>query len=146
VRRVASLGLPAFVASAASTLPLQDAILMNCACSNSSAFQNYLSLWSSAFGSLPEDLPPKQPFWDHLGVLADRALVESQMNSRLQQASFLAASSSHSGDWLFGRPLGQAYAIGNPSVCLSVCNVGVLWPNGLSDRDDFWHTPCPGQQ
>ena len=37
---------------------------------------------------------------------------------------------------LFGRPLG------NPSVC----NVGVLWPNGLSDRDDFWHTPCPGQQ
>ena len=32
------------------------------------------------------------------------------------------------------------------SVRLSVCNVGVLWPNGLSDRDDFWHTPCPGQQ
>ena len=28
----------------------------------------------------------------------------------------------------------------------SVCNVGVLWPNGLSDRDDFWHTLCPGQQ
>ena len=51
---------------------------------------------------------------------------------------------------IFGRPLGQAYAIGNPSVCPSVrpsvCNVGVLWPNGLSDRDDFWHTPCPGQQ
>ena len=35
---------------------------------------------------------------------------------------------------VFGRPLGQAYAIGNPSVC----NVGGLWPNGLSDRDDFW--------
>ena len=43
---------------------------------------------------------------------------------------------------IFGRPLGQAIATGNPSVC----NVGVLWPNGLSDRDDFWHTPCPGQQ
>jgi len=47
---------------------------------------------------------------------------------------------------IFGRPLGQAIATGNPSVRLSVCNVGVLWPNGLSDRDDFWHTPCPGQQ
>lgn len=105
VRRVASLALPAFVASAASTLPLQDAILMNCACSNNSAFQNYLSLWSSAFGPLPEDLPPKQPFWDRPGVLADRALVESQMNSPLQQASFLAASSSHSGDWLFALPI-----------------------------------------
>ena len=43
---------------------------------------------------------------------------------------------------IFGRPLGQAYAIGNPSVRPSVCNVGGLWPNGLSDRDDFWHTPC----
>ena len=39
------------------------------------------------------------------GVLADRALVESQMNSPLQQASFLAASSSHSGDWLFALPI-----------------------------------------
>ena len=47
---------------------------------------------------------------------------------------------------VFGRPLGQAYAIENPSVRPSVCNVGGLWPNGLSDRDDFWHTPCPGQQ
>ena len=62
VRRVASLALPAFVASAASTLPLQDAILMNCVCSNNSAFQNYLSLWSSAFGPLPEDLPPNNRF------------------------------------------------------------------------------------
>ena len=31
-------------------------------------------------------------------------------------------------------------------IRLSVCNVGGLWPNGLSDLDDFWHTPCPGQQ
>ena len=86
VRRVASLALPALVASAASALPLQDAILMNCACSNNSVFQNYLRLWSSAFSPLPEDLPPKQPFWDRpgeAGVLANRALVESQMNSRL---------------------------------------------------------------
>ena len=105
MRRVASLALPPFVALAASTLPLQDAILMNCACSNNSAFQNYLSLWSSAFGPLPENLPSKQPFWDRPGVLADRALAESQMNSPLQQASFLSASSSHSGDWLFALPI-----------------------------------------
>jgi len=71
-----------------------------------SLLRSHLSLWSSAFGPLPEDLPPKQPFWDRPGVLADRALVESQMNSPLQQASFLAASSSsHSGDWLFALPI-----------------------------------------
>ena len=32
------------------------------------------------------------------------------------------------------------------SVCLSVRPSVCLWPNGLSDGDDFWHTPCPGQQ
>ena len=24
------------------------------------------------------------------------------------------------------------------SVCLSVCNIGVLWPNGLTDQDETW--------
>jgi len=24
-------------------------------------------------------------------------------------------------------------------VCLSVCNVGVLWPNGWMDQDETWH-------
>ena len=30
--------------------------------------------------------------------------------------------------------------------CLSVCNVGVLWPNGWMDQDDTWHggRPRPG--
>jgi len=45
VRHVASLALPAFVASAASTLPLQDAILMNCACSNYRT-KKFFRLWS----------------------------------------------------------------------------------------------------
>jgi len=25
------------------------------------------------------------------------------------------------------------------SVCLSVCDVGVLWPNGWMDQDETWH-------
>jgi len=35
------------------------------------------------------------------------------------------------------------------SVCLSVflscpvCNVGVLWPNGLTDQDETWHAGRP---
>jgi len=30
--------------------------------------------------------------------------------------------------------------------CLSVCNVGVLWRNGLTDQDEIWHAgrPRPG--
>ena len=46
---------------------------------------------------------------------------------------------------VFGRPLGPGLCH-RKSVRPSVCNVGGLWPNGLGDRDDFWHTPCPGQQ
>jgi len=27
--------------------------------------------------------------------------------------------------------------------CLSVCNVGVLWPNGWMDQDETWHASRP---
>ena len=49
---------------------------------------------------------------------------------------------------LFGRPFVKrfAYAIG-PAVlyCLSCpdCNVGVLWPNGLTDQDETWRAGRP---
>jgi len=29
------------------------------------------------------------------------------------------------------------------SVCLSVCNVGVLWPNGRMDQNETWHEGRP---
>ena len=31
------------------------------------------------------------------------------------------------------------------SVC-SVCNVGVLWPNGCMDKDETWHIVLDGDQ
>ena len=37
---------------------------------------------------------------------------------------------------------GSPYAIG-PLSCLSVCDVGVLWPNGLTDQDETWHADRP---
>ena len=44
---------------------------------------------------------------------------------------------------------GSPYAIGPLSVCpvlfvcLSVCNVVALWPNGLTDQDETWHAGRP---
>ena len=29
------------------------------------------------------------------------------------------------------------------SVCLSVCDVGVLWPNGWMDQNETWHGGRP---
>ena len=75
VRRVSSLALPAFLASAASTQSLQDDILTDCVQSESDFLQSYLAVWSAKFGDIPDALPTKQPFWDCLGVLEDKAQV-----------------------------------------------------------------------
>ena len=78
--------------------------LFGCACSDSAVLQTYLSEWSSQHGALPEMLPPKQPFWDRPRVVLDKAVIKNLISpSRL--ASFLAASSPHSGDWLFALPI-----------------------------------------
>jgi len=68
--------------------------------------QSYLSDWSAQFGDVPNVLPTKQPDWDRPGrLLKDKALVEASLNSTHHQASFLAASSPYSGDWLFALPI-----------------------------------------
>jgi len=50
-------------------------------------------------------LSTKQPFWDRPGVLEDKAQVEASLTSTHLRASFLAASTQHSGDWLFAIPI-----------------------------------------
>jgi len=75
VRRVASLAFPAFLASAASTLSLQASILTGCSGSipDCHFLQAYLLDWSALFGTPPDQLPPKQTFWDRPVVASDRA-------------------------------------------------------------------------
>jgi len=38
-------------------------------------------------------------------VLEDKALVEASLNSIHLRASFIAAATHHSGDWLFAMPI-----------------------------------------
>ena len=54
--------------------------------------------------------------------------------------------------WVFGRPFVKRFALcyqtvvsPDLSVCpvLSVCDVGVLWPNGWMDQDETWHGGRP---
>ena len=48
---------------------------------------------------------------------------------------------------IFGRPFLKRFALCYRTViCLSVlslCDVGVLWPNGLMDQDETWHGGRP---
>jgi hypothetical protein len=107
IRRVSSLALPAFLASAAGSLPLQDAILSQVDLKPDSFFAQYLPRWSAAVDSPPPDLPlsGKQSFWDRPGVLSDKAKVGSNLLNEHGKASFLAATASHSGDWLLALPI-----------------------------------------
>jgi len=105
IRRVSSLALSAFLASAASTLSLQNRILANCLVSEDALMIEYLETWSKAFGSPPDPLPCKQSSWDRSSVLFDRAVVESSLRTVTQKATFLAASATHSGDWMFSLPI-----------------------------------------
>jgi len=45
---------------------------------------------------------------------------------------------------VFGRPFVKRFALCYRTVvCLSVRNVGVLWPNGWTDQDETWHAGRP---
>jgi len=100
VRRVSSLALiPAYLASAVSTLALQDTILMLATCSQDDTLAIYRSRWLSiTIGAvLPSDedtLPmTKQSFWDRPRLARDRQSVEDCKIDAAQKAQLFAASS-----------------------------------------------------
>jgi len=100
VREVHSLARPAYLASAASTLDLQTSVLTACPCATDSHIESYLSSRQADGGilSTSDPLPPKQFFWDKLGIMSARDLVESSYSDPQQRARFLAEASPHSGD------------------------------------------------
>ena len=76
-----------------------------CPCATDTYLDQYLFIWSSSAGPLPDPLPGKQSFWDKPGLLTDRALIESSLVEPSQRARFLAAQAPHSGDWLLALPI-----------------------------------------
>ena len=101
------LAIPAFLASAASTLPLQDHILALSPCPSDTILEQYLSTWSSSadIDGIPDRLSGKQSFWDTPSLLADHAGIESSLVEQSQRARFLAAQAPHSGAWLLALPV-----------------------------------------
>jgi hypothetical protein len=53
VRRVASLAISAYLASAASTLKLQNSLLSDCQALSDVTIDGYSSIWSKNFGPPP---------------------------------------------------------------------------------------------
>lgn len=106
IRRVTSLALPAFLASAAGTSSLQTSILSNLSCQPDHFFVKYQSLWSTSYGPGPSGEPSgKQSLWDRPGLLQDRSQVEATLVDPRKKAIYLAAITQHSGDWLAAMPM-----------------------------------------
>ena len=97
IKRVTSLAIPAFLASAASTLSLQGHILALSPCPGT-ILEQYLSTGSSSADTdgIPDSLPGKQSFWDTPSLLADHARIESSLVEQSQRARFLATTQ---GSW-----------------------------------------------
>ena len=57
MRRVATLAIPAIVASAASTLELKNSILLKSTSHPGTVLKTYLDRWSSIFGPIETDQP-----------------------------------------------------------------------------------------
>jgi len=98
IRRVFSLALPTFLASAAGSLPLQDIILLNVALQPDSYRFILFSLVSYVWKSTTGPTSVRQSFWDRPGILANKAMVESSLPTEHEKASFLASSGHHSED------------------------------------------------
>jgi Reverse transcriptase (RNA-dependent DNA polymerase) len=107
IRRVSSLALPAFLASAAGTASLQASILSNCDvpydCSLTLAQEQWQTESSAPFPE--ETLSHKQSAWDHPLILKDLAALEVSLTTEYHQARFRAVTSPHAGDWLLALPI-----------------------------------------
>ena len=107
IRRVASLAPSAFLASAASTLDLQEYILSRSTINPDQAVAALRELWSSTY-NLPCPAAPlasKQHSWDKPSLDIDSAAVLAGALDNHHRARVLAVSAPHAGDWLYALPI-----------------------------------------
>jgi len=106
VRRVSTLALSAFLASAAGTQSLQEAILFQCQSQPDALVQSLTASWNSSFGLEPIGLSAgKQSAWDRPGIKLVNDQLMASLNDEREKATFLAATAPHSGAWLSALPI-----------------------------------------
>ena len=110
VRKVTVLAPSAYLASAASTLRLQDAMLTpGDRCSTLDVYIDAASsMWSSMSSSAEMPQPPfslKQSQWDRPIINCEVARVKESYTDSLSLARLAAVSAPHSGDWLHALPI-----------------------------------------
>ena len=107
VRRVALLASPAFLASAAGTLALQDLVLSRCGLCPDESVTRICNLWCSThnISSPCAPLASIQKVWDRPFIEAERATLLAGAPDQHHRARLLAVSAPHAGDWLYALPI-----------------------------------------
>ena len=107
IRRVSSLALPAFLASAAGTLPTQALILGAAPADSDMAYDSAQTTWLQITGvQVPMGARShKQSQWDRPLLNAAFSTVEYKIQDTYDQARLKASQSPHASDWLHALPL-----------------------------------------
>jgi len=107
IRRVSSLALPAFLASAAGTLPLQSSILAGTHIPTDVQYEVMLSQWQAQTGLTDLDNFPthSQAQWDKPLLKAMAMELSNAPLDAYDQARLKAVSAPHAGDWLYALPI-----------------------------------------
>ena len=107
IRNVARLAISAYLASAASTIQLQEEILSSTTAPQDLNAEQLSSIWSTSFAK-PTPSPfasYKQSAWDSPRIQADKAELWFSSGDKLNVARLTAVSAPHSGDWLNAMPI-----------------------------------------
>ena len=107
IRRGTSLALSAFLASAASTSDLQNALLAICGCAPDRHAAS-ARLVSTSINGVPcpqEGNDKIQRAWDSLTITRDFNLVAAHAPTVIDKARLLAVQSPHRSDWLHALPI-----------------------------------------
>lgn len=107
IRRVSSLALPAFLASAVGTRNLQNQILQHFSYKSDLDFDRCLEVWEVTNNKpLPaQTAAAKQQTWDNPVVDSEFASLLQRQHDDYNKARLLAASAKHSADWLHAIPI-----------------------------------------
>ena len=107
IRRVSSLTLSAFLASAANTRDLQDRMLVACNVGVDTLVASTRGIWSS-FNALhcPKDTDARrQRSSDEPNVTRDVNAICEGASSEMDKARLLASKAPHSSNWLYALPI-----------------------------------------
>ena len=107
IRRLSSLPLSAFMASAANTRDLQDRMLVACNVGVNTVVASARDAWSS-FNAIPcqnDTDARRQRSWDEPNVTRDVKAIWERASSDMNKARLLASKAPQISDWLYALPI-----------------------------------------